>query len=172
MNLALALLPLVVAMALVVLMAVGVYRLLRHWVHPLRILTIGLSHAFYLLVLALVISLGGVLAIIWWALVAGTLLGVVVASIRALRRDPPGSARAEAPSVAAHPAAVPEAGPDGTSRSGTDAQPSADPGAHSAPGPSRRERARRRLSTPPALSEVAVTAVLTLALIAAELVAG
>ncbi len=89
MNLVLAFLPLVVAIVLAVLIVVGIHRLLRHWVHPLRVLTIALSHAFFLLVLALAISLGGVLAIIWGALVAGTLVGIVIASMRALRRDPP-----------------------------------------------------------------------------------
>ncbi|GAB2538293.1 hypothetical protein [Brachybacterium huguangmaarense] len=82
-------LPLVVAAVLAVVVGISAWRLLREWVHPLRILTTALAASFLLLVITIVLPLGGVLAVVWWLLVLATLVGIVVASRRALRTDPP-----------------------------------------------------------------------------------
>lgn len=75
--------------------ASGAWRLLRHWVHPRRILTTALSAASMLLLLSLAMGLGGVYGMIWWAALLAAIAGVAVSSWRAMFRAEPAVPPAE-----------------------------------------------------------------------------
>lgn len=85
MSTILAYLPLAVLLAFAVLTALGAVSLLSRRQHPLRILSLALTNAAYLLIWALLIPLTSVIAIAWCVLVVATLAGIVVASVRASR---------------------------------------------------------------------------------------
>lgn len=85
MNLILAYVPLAVLLLFAVLTVLGAVSLLCWRQHPLRILSYALTNAAYLLIWAILFPLTSVIAIVWWVLVVATLVGVVVASLRAAK---------------------------------------------------------------------------------------
>lgn len=152
-----AILALVIPLALALWAAGSMLPLFTARLHPGRILTIALGIGSLLLIASLALSLEGITGIIWWLLLLGTAVGVVIACLRA---DRDRSRRVPAASFA-----------DAASADGPIA-----PAAVRVPAPSRRrERSRTRrlaLARRPSWITLVSEAVLFLALLVLGLWAG
>lgn len=75
--------------AIALISAPWIWGMLRHWVHPLRVLAQTLDIAFLLLIVSLTAAPTGWAEVLWWVVLVASLLAAVTALWRASRSDPP-----------------------------------------------------------------------------------